>query len=112
MKKNSIYPYKEFNTWFFDDVDFHIYHEPFVMGVSEMIDNILHKKGINDKQIKINFSTEKFADADVTLFKTSDLEEGAMYEISENKESGWLCPALFKYFQMAPEKIYIQVSNN
>ena len=34
---------------------------------------------------------------------------GNVYRWTETGQEGWLCPALFKYFDQAPAKLYIQV---
>jgi len=32
-----------------------------------------------------------------------------VYAWAEKRMEGWLCPALLRYFQQAPEKLYVQV---
>ena len=34
---------------------------------------------------------------------------GNWYYSPEYDAEGWLCPALFKYFEWAPERLYVQV---
>src|SRR3712207_8154527 len=42
-----------------------------------------------------------------TLFRSTRTESGGTwYRDEATKAEGWLCPALFKYFETAPEKIY------
>jgi len=33
---------------------------------------------------------------------------GNVYRSAELDREGWLCPALFKYFESAPQEIYLQ----
>jgi hypothetical protein len=35
---------------------------------------------------------------------------GNWYAWSERGIEGWLCPALFKYFEAAPNEIYVKAS--
>jgi hypothetical protein len=45
-----------------------------------------------------------------TLFEWRRAESGGNWYFSPALEmEGWLCPALFKYFDSAPAKIYAQV---
>lgn len=37
---------------------------------------------------------------------------GNWYTSAELKLDGWLCPALYKYFKTAPQKLYIKVLPN
>ena len=36
--------------------------------------------------------------------------DGNWYKWEERNMEGWLCPALFKYFEAAPKEIYVKVS--
>jgi len=42
-------------------------------------------------------------DAEVSI-----IPMGTWYEVEELGMSGWLCPALFKYFDKAPDNIYVK----
>jgi hypothetical protein len=34
--------------------------------------------------------------------------DGYWYRVEDQSAEGWLCPALFKYFETAPETIYVK----
>ena len=36
---------------------------------------------------------------------------GTWYELDGTHLQGWLCPALFKYFLVAPERLYVQFTD-
>ena len=33
---------------------------------------------------------------------------GFWYNVEKSDQTGWLCPALFKFFPKAPEKLYVR----
>ena len=41
-------------------------------------------------------------------WKRTDPDGGNWYGWEEFKIEGWLCPALFKYFEQPPKHIYVQ----
>jgi hypothetical protein len=47
--------------------------------------------------------------ADVVLKKLDIESGGTWYEQEGTGMKGWLCPALFKYYPDAPDKLYIKV---
>lgn len=55
------------------------------------------------------FSAGYFPDAHIVLEWAREEGGGNVYRWNEQGMEGWLCPALFKYFERAPEKLYIQV---
>ena len=42
------------------------------------------------------------------LTKLREEMGGCWYEANEPEGEGWLCPALFRYFDEAPEEIYVK----
>lgn len=111
--------YRHATTWCFTDNVRGLVHEPFVLGIPEIIDKVLEDNNIVSDQPKILFSAKpfpkhqgylhykKFEDGGVwyTLFST--VNEEKKY-INENL-TGWLCPATLKYFPVHPEYIYFKL---
>ncbi len=109
------HPYKQRGIWMFDGARVGLEREPFVAGADVILD--LMVEGIPDaeKGVTICFSA--------TLFPGYQHEfewrrEGAppegwsggnWYYSKEYELEGWLCPALFKYFERLPERLYVQV---
>jgi hypothetical protein len=58
---------------------------------------------------KLYFSGSPFPNVQVILSKIREEYEGNWYRWDATGQEGWLCPALFKYFENAPEKIYCKV---
>ncbi len=61
------------------------------------------------KGFKLKFSGEPFDGHQLEATKLNEESGGNWYEANGMK--GWLCPALFKYFTIAPDKLYIRVEN-
>jgi hypothetical protein len=109
---NSISPYKSGGGWVFDDKSRGLYGEAFVSGIPNIITNMLSMENIIADNFTVIFSQIKFPGAKYVLEKISgNIGSGTTYsiELGGNILSGWLCPALGKYFTKSPKKIYIQI---
>ena len=109
-----IYPYKKDGTWMFDDEATGLREEPFIAGIPEIIEFATAKAGINNPEtgFKLLFSATPFPGYQAILRLERDREEnfGNWYRLEGTEMTGWLCPALFKYFATAPDAIYCQLS--
>ncbi len=110
--KNSIFvikPYKWENMWVFDDPNVGLAREPFVGGADTMIDvATAHIPNATQGFVAI-FSAGYFPDAKIVLEWVREEGGGNVYRWAEKDMEGWLCPALFKYFEQTPLKLYVQV---
>ena len=106
---NVLHPYNVRGTWVFDDPAKGLEREPFVMGVPEMIEVLTMGIPSAEKGFCLLFSSDPFPGADTVLrLKKEDLG-GAWYSMEDPVSLvGWLCPAMFKYFDKVPEKIYVK----
>jgi hypothetical protein len=109
MRQNSILvikPHRDHGTWVFDDPAAGLVREPFVSGVPEMIDALV--KDIPDAQrgFRLLFSARPFPGHQREFIRTREEFGGSWYHCDDPAMEGWLCPALFKYFPEAPEKLY------
>ena len=109
----KIHPYKHEGYWVFDDKDTGLVKEPFVCGMPEIID--LHVDYMNNANdgFTIIFSDSPFPGHNLTLKRLREEHDGNWYKmefevlLNESDEwEGWLCPALLKYFDEAPDRIY------
>lgn len=107
-----INPYWHHNTWVFDDNNVGLIAEPFVSGIPEIINQVLLSKGYDLERCKegiiIQFSENKFPGYDIELEWFEEEYGGNWYRTIINTVgyTGWLCPALFKYFSETPKYIY------
>lgn len=109
---NSIFVIKPYNwegMWVFDDPNVGLVKEPFVSGADTMIDvATVHIPNAKQGFIMV-FSAGYFPDGKIVLDWTREEGGGNVYRWAEKNMEGWLCPALFKYFDEAPKKLYIQI---
>jgi hypothetical protein len=118
-----IRPYNYSGLWVFDDDQpprnrrngqgGPLVREPFVAGIDTMIDRVVADLPNRDQFIAV-FSAEPFPGAQIVLeWVRGDREdrtgEGNWYHWQETGMEGWLCPALFRYFETAPDRMYIQI---
>lgn len=110
-----LHPYKKGGTWMFDDERRGLLEEPFVAGVPLMLELAVAKQGLKNPQagFTLVFSATPFPGHQYVLHLAREREEnfGNWYQLEGTELTGWLCPALFKYFDEAPDELYFQVSN-
>jgi hypothetical protein len=105
---NVISPYFFHGTWVFDDDGVGLQQEPFVSGIPEMIDDLV--KEIPDARtgFRLLFSTTPFPGYQRKLTHVREEMGGNWYRADKPDAEGWLCPALFRYFDAAPREIYVR----
>ena len=102
-----IFPYKYEGQWVFDDDRAELVREPFVAGADTLIDRALAAKGIHgDDGFQLTFSATEFPVYDYRFTWVREGDGGNWYHSQEFELEGWLCPALFKYFDSAPNELY------
>ncbi len=110
--ENSIFvikPYKWEGMWVFDDAAVGLVREPFVAGADTMIDVATAHIPNADRGFIAVFSASYFPGSQITLEWVRQDGNGNVYRWNEQGMEGWLCPALLKYFEKAPARLYIQV---
>jgi hypothetical protein len=109
-----IRPYKYLGTWVFDDPDVGLVREPFVAGVPEILDKLLQSKGIlriaDRNGFRLTFSAVAFPGFDARAHWVRAEAGGNWYKVVGVSKEGWLCPAMFKYFQEVPKELFIEVN--
>ena len=103
-----IYPYRERDTWVFDDDRVGLVREPFICGIPAMIDIMVKDIADAEKGFKMLFSQNPFPNYQAELIYLREQYGGAWYKWEKHNLEGWLCPAMFKYFSSTPDKIYCQ----
>ena len=110
--KNSlsvIKPYKWEGLWVFDDPAVGLIREPFVGGADTMIDVATRQIPNADRGFLAVFSADAFPDAQIVLDWIREDGSGNVYAWKDKGMEGWLCPALLKYFDRAPARLYVQL---
>ena len=102
-------PYKWWGQWVFDDESTDLVREPFVAGADTMIDVITKHIPNASKGFLLLFSSGPFPGHQAMLAWQREEMDGNVYLWEEANMEGWLCPALLKYFALAPREIYLQV---
>ena len=104
----AIYPYKHQGLWVFDDESVGLNQEPFVAGADTLIDRAVAHKNIRnaDDGFRLLFSSGQFPGFDFKFTWLREGDGGNWYHSADFDMEGWLCPALFKYFDAAPAEIF------
>jgi hypothetical protein len=112
LPKNSIFlitPYWNSGTWVFDDPSVGLVKEPFVAGVPEILNELVSPIPNARTGFRLFFSESPFPGWQDEFLKVRDEYSGTWYQRAGNpKAEGWLCPALFKYFSQAPERLFVK----
>lgn len=104
----AIHPYKAEGMWVFDDPAVGLRREPFVSGADAIIDRMVQKIPNAELGFTLLFSSQPFPGFEVEFEWRRAEFSGNWYYCAALEMEGWLCPALFKYFDLAPQKIYAQ----
>jgi len=105
----TIKPYFHDGAWVFDDPNNGLIKEPFIAGADQFMDDMTTNiKNAKDGFVLI-FSSVPFPGNQFMFYRKNPEAGGVWYESKIFEHSGWLCPAMFKYFDSSPEIIYAQV---
>jgi hypothetical protein len=104
-----IHPYKADGMWVFDDRQVGLVREPFVGGADTIIDRMVDAIPGAADGVTILFSESPFPGFEYEMEWRREEFGGNWYHSARFGLEGWLCPAMFRYFDDAPERIYIQV---
>ena len=111
MRQNSLYilhPYKIGGSWVFDDDSVGLKQEPFVFGIDEMIERLVAPIPKANEGFRLIFSPQPFPGYTAALEWRREEVGGNWYFSPTFGFEGWLCPALFKYFDVAPKNFYLK----
>jgi hypothetical protein len=103
-----IHPYKFGGMWVFDDEKAGLVKEPFVAGTDVIIDKMVAGLDRPEEGFTLIFSANPFPGHQAVFeWRRADMG-GHWYHSPQLNAEGWLCPAMFKYFDKAPPRIYAQ----
>jgi hypothetical protein len=103
-----IAPYMYNGTWVFDDERFGLVREPFVAGVPEMIDVLVADVPSAKEGFRLTFSAIPFPNYQKKLTWLRGDALGNFYKLDDPPMEGWLCPALFRYYEQPPAELYVR----
>ena len=103
---NLIIPYRYEGMWVFDDLEVGLRREPFVFGIDDMISRLVSSIPEAENGFRLLFSPRAFPGYAAKLEWRREEYGGNWYFCSQFGIEGWLCPALFKYFDKAPPELY------
>ena len=92
----------------FDDDKVGLQREPFVSGADTIIETLVQGIPDADSGFTLLFSASPFPGYQAAFEWRREEMGGNWYFSPDLNAAGWLCPALLKYFDEAPEKIYAQ----
>ena len=98
----------DLGAWVFDDPKVGLEQEPFVSGVPEMIDFLVKDIPNARSGFRMFFSAAPFPGYDKKLVWRREDMGGNWYATDDPPMEGWLCPALFRYFDKAPPELYVK----
>jgi hypothetical protein len=106
-----IAPYWYSGTWVFDDKAAGLKMEPFIQGIPEMINELVKDIPYARGGFRLLFSASPFPGYQVELEWTREQDGGNWYRVKGQTPEGWLCPALFKYFEVTPRNIFAKAES-
>ena len=102
----AIHPYKHEGLWVFDDDRVGLVKEPFVAGADTIIDRMVANIPDAASGFTLVFSANPFPGHQAVFEWLREESGGNWYYSPDLDLEGWLCPALFEYFEAAPKKLY------
>jgi hypothetical protein len=106
---NVIAPYKHMGFWVFDDPKVGLAQEPFVGGADTMIDRVTADIPDAANGFVLVFSAAEFPDHRFVLEWRRQEGGGNVYYSHQLDLEGWLCPALLRYFERPPARLYVRI---
>jgi len=111
----AIHPYKHQGVWVFDDESVSLVKEALIAGIPEILGRLCKEQNIHDPEngFTVLFSDGPFPEHHLktTWIREGDNGFGDWYSAFDGEMEGWLCPALLKYYDEPPKRLYIQVKS-
>lgn len=101
-------PGRFYETGVFDAPDTGLVKEPFVSGADTIIDRMVAELPNAERGFHLYFSATPFPGYQLELIWQREEYDGNWYCSDALDLEGWLCPALFQYFDKAPQRLFAQ----
>ena len=107
---NVIAPYwlDSVSTWVFDHERVGLLQEPFVSGADEFLTYLVRDIPDARNGFRLLFSAAPFPGFQRKLIWDREEMGGNWYRSDDPPMEGWLCSALFRYFDEAPAELYMK----
>jgi hypothetical protein len=101
-------PYWYQDAFVFDDEAMGLDKEPFLLSIPGLMHYLV--KDIPDARsgFRLLFSSQPFAGYQAELTRVKEEDDGYCYEVKDEGELGWCCTVLVRYFEAAPDSLYIK----
>jgi hypothetical protein len=113
MMTITVYRDSESGHWVFDDEARGLKREPLVRGTDRILDEIRLRMstgpGVPESLVLV-FSGQAFPGSRFSFHRRQYEAGGCWYEWMEEGMRGWLCPALFRYFDEAPDILHLSAT--
>ena len=111
---NVIHPYSDGGSLVFDDPAVSLVKEALVGGTDFILEMAARSAGADPARFTLVFAAIPFPGHQMvaTWIEKGECGIGDWYTVNlanAGMANGWLCPALLKYFQAAPGRIYFQI---
>lgn len=107
---HAVHLYKLGTAWVFDDPEKGITKEALVMGIDDMITQLAKQQHIKHASVGmiLRFSEDPFREQQLHLewLCKDESMQGNWYHCPELDHQGWLCPVLYRYYDVAPQRLY------
>ena len=103
MQHLLVYRYQ--GAWVFDFPAKGLDKEPFVLGIDKMLDLLAEGR----TQLLVTLSHRPFPGSLTLKWVRADMGGGWYRTDKPVRMVGWLCPALLKFFPVAPSRLYVKV---
>lgn len=109
-----IHPYWWNGSLVFDDDAAGLRREPFVAGADVVLGLLASKVDGCDAGFTLRFSDSPFPGYSAEMVWSRPDYGGNWYtcDIDGVSHEGWLCPALLKYFESPPRRIFIEIAKS
>lgn len=105
-----IHPYWDNGSLVFDDPDVGLRKEPFVAGADSVLAVLAGWVPGCEERFTLLFSDKPFPGSQTSIRRLRPECDGTWYACDDlDGAEGWLCPALFRYFEEAPERLFLQI---
>jgi len=108
----SIHPYKFKGIWVFDNPARNLDKEAFVQGADKILDYISKDIAGAADGFMLTFSPFPVKGSKFVVSFLKAEFGGSWYQLEGTDIQGWLCPALFKFFDTAPAKLFLTVEED
>jgi hypothetical protein len=104
----AIHPYRHQGLWVFDDEAVGLAREPFVAGADGILDRLAAGIPGAEAGFTLLFAPTPFPGVQAEAVWLREEYGGNWYHCPAFGADGWLCPALLKYFDTAPPRLYVR----